>query len=83
MPDRDFEVRQLWLADRHIDRAEQIIADQQLEIGRLRLKGYDSDLAERTLRVFEDSLQAMHQHRNSIVSAIKQIDQELLRKPSG
>lgn len=80
MPDRDFEVRQLWLADRHIERGEQILADQRLEVARLRLKGYDSDLAERTLETFEDSLQIMYEHRNSIIRVIEQIDRELLHR---
>jgi hypothetical protein len=82
MPDRDFEVRQLRLADRHIDRAVQIIADQQLEVGRLRLKGHDSELAERTLKAFEDSLQIMYEHRNSIIRVIEQIDRRLFRRPT-
>lgn len=75
MPDRDFEVRQLCLADRHIDRAEQIIAEQGLELERLRLKGYDTKLLERTLEVLEDSLRTMYEHRNIIVMTIRQIDQ--------
>ncbi len=76
--DRDFEVHQLWLADRHIDRAEQIIADQELELGRLRLKGYDTELAERTLEVFEDNLRTMYEHRDLIVRIIQQIDRNLI-----
>jgi hypothetical protein len=74
MPDRDFEVSQLWLADRHINRAEQIIADHELELERLQLKGYDTALLERTLEVLKDSLQTMYQHRNIIIRIIQQID---------
>jgi hypothetical protein len=77
MPDRDFEVRQLWLADRHIDRAEQIIADQELELERLRLKGYDTPLLERTLEVLKDSLRTMYEHRNIIIRTIQDIDRGL------
>ena len=78
MPDRNFEIQLLWLADRHIDRAEQIIADQELELGRLRLKGHDTELAARTLEAFKDSLKTMYQHRNLIVMIIEQIDQGLV-----
>jgi len=75
--DRDFELQLLWLADRHIDRAEQIVADQELELGRLRLKGYDTGLAERTLEVFRDNLRTMCEHRDLIVRIIQQIDRGL------
>jgi uncharacterized protein with PIN domain len=77
MLDRDFEMEELRRADRHIDRAEQIIVDQQLELRRLRIKGYDTKLAERTLEIFEDSLRIMQQHRNIILNVIRQIDQGL------
>jgi hypothetical protein len=78
MPDRAFEIEQLWRSERHIDRAQQIIADQQLELGRLRSKGYDTELAERTLEVLEDGLRTMYQHRNIIVMVIQQIDRGLV-----
>lgn len=74
MPDRDFEMQQLRLADHHIERAKQIILDQELELRRLRLKGYDTELTEKTLEVFEDSLRAMYQHRDLIIRIIDQID---------
>ena len=72
------DLQQLWLADRHIDRAEQIIADQQLELHRLRLKGYETALAERTLKAFEDSLLTMWEHRRIIRLVIDQIDRGLV-----
>jgi hypothetical protein len=74
MPDRAFEVRQLAMADRHIERAEQIIADQELDLDRLRLKGYDVELLERTLEVHKDSLRTMYEHRVIIMGVIEDID---------
>ncbi len=78
MPDRNFEILQLWWADRHIERAEQLIEDQQFELRKLRLKGHDTNLLEHTLQVFEDSLRTMYQHRKIIVSIIQQIDRGLV-----
>jgi hypothetical protein len=74
MLDREFEMEELRRADRHIDRAQQIIAEQQLELGRLRLKGYNTKLAEQTLEVFEEGLRTMDLHRDLIFRVIQQID---------
>ena len=78
MPDPNFELQQLAMADRHIERGEKIVADQELELMHLRLKDYDIELAERTLAVLEDSLQTMYRHRNMIVRTIQQIDRGLI-----
>ena len=41
---------------------------------KVRLKGYDTELTEKTLEVFEDRLRAMYQHRDLIIRIIDQID---------
>jgi hypothetical protein len=78
MPDRDFEMQELSLADRHVHQAEQIILDQRLEIARLRLKGYDTGLAEQALKVFNHTFQIMCLHRDNIAKTIQKIDRGLI-----
>jgi hypothetical protein len=57
MVDRNFELEELWHADRHIAKAEAAIVDQELELGRLRCKGYDARPAEQTLKAFQNGFQ--------------------------
>jgi len=78
MVDRNFELEELWHANRRIAKAEAAIVDQELELGRLRCKGYDTKLAEQTLKAFQNGLQTLLVHRKLIHMTIEQIDQGLI-----
>jgi hypothetical protein len=78
MPEREFEMRHLALADRHISRAEQIVTEAGTNIERLRRNGYDVELLERALEVHQHSLQTMYEHRDIIIRTIRQIDRGLV-----
>jgi hypothetical protein len=73
-----FELEELWRANRHIAKAEEAILDQELELGRLRCKGYDTQLAEQTLKAFQSGLQTMLVHRKLILTTIEQVDRGLI-----
>ncbi len=55
-----------------------MIADHQLELNKLQLKGCDTELLQRTMEVFEDSLRTMCQHRDIIAKTIQLIDRGLI-----
>ncbi len=57
---------------------EEMIADHQLELNKLQLKGCDTELLQRTMEVFEDSLRTMCQHRDIIAKTIQLIDRGLI-----
>jgi hypothetical protein len=48
-----------------------------IELDKLRRDGHDTKLAEQTLKLFEDTLQTLHKHREHIVKTINQIDRGL------
>jgi hypothetical protein len=76
--DRNYELEELWRADRHIAKAEEAILNQEQELGMLRCTGYDTKLAERTQEVSQSGLQTMLVHRKLILTIIDQIDQGLI-----
>jgi hypothetical protein len=75
--DREAELRRLAQADTLISNAERAITDQMIELDKLRRDGHDTKLAEQTLKLFEDTLQTLHKHREHIVKTINQIDRGL------
>jgi hypothetical protein len=72
--DRDNEVRRLRHADRLIARAEAEVMQQIADLAKLRAASHDTALAERTLRAFANSLDALKDHRELIAKTILQID---------
>jgi hypothetical protein len=76
--DRRAEVRHLEMADRHIATAEKNVAAQRMQLSKLQQGGHDVELAEKSLRALEDTLETMRAHRALIIQTIEQIDRGLI-----
>lgn len=75
---RDVELQHLAAADAYVARAECIVSEQAAKVEILRERGYDTALAEQTLRTFDITLQTLRDHRDVIIRTIAQIDQDRL-----
>ena len=72
--DRETEVENLSLADRHIADAERQITKQTLIRDRLRADGHDTKEADRMLASFVEILETLYAHRALILDVIRAID---------
>ena len=61
-------------ADQLIARAEMAIIELIAEFDKERVAGHDTAIAERTLRAFTDSLEALKERRELTRRTIQQID---------
>jgi len=73
MPNLEFELEQLRVAERHIDEAAARIAHMRSTLQQERANGFAAVESERALRVAEESLETFHDHRRLIVQTIAQI----------
>jgi len=74
---RELELEHLFSSEARIAGAKRMISEQQARIAKLRGDGYDTKLAEDTLRAFEASLAIIREHRETIIKAIENIDHGL------
>jgi hypothetical protein len=51
-----------------------LLRTRELDLDKLRLKGHDVQLFERTLEVLKDGLRTMYEHRDIIIGIIRDID---------
>jgi flagellar biosynthesis/type III secretory pathway protein FliH len=68
--DREAEARRLAEADRHIAEAESAVAKQTMELEKLRRDGHQTDLAEGTVRAFQESLETLRESREQIAGSL-------------
>ena len=73
MPDLEWEIEQLQLADAHIATAEQALVVVGHELERKRALGDDTTATEETHRVMREGLAAFHKHRDLIAETIEGI----------
>jgi hypothetical protein len=71
---RENELGRLQLADRLIARAEAAVMQQIADLDQRRVGGYDMALAERRLRAFANSLDALKDRRELIAMTMRQLD---------
>jgi hypothetical protein len=76
--DRESELQRLSEADQHIANAEAAITEQIARVHELRRDRHDAGKAEATLKVFQDTLQTLREHRALIFQTIDQIDRGLV-----
>ena len=76
--DRQAELRRRHQADRHIATAEKNVTEQRVQIDKLRHDGHDVELAEKTLKAFEEVLITLQEHREIIIRTIEEIDQGII-----
>ena len=72
--DREAEVQNLNLADKHIAKAEQHITKQTVIRDRLHADGHDTREADWMLASFVGVLETLHAHRVLILDVIRDID---------
>jgi hypothetical protein len=68
--DREMEDRHLLLADRHIAVGKFQIAAQETLVAKLRAQGRDTDVAEKLLALFRDTLASWETHRSLIAASL-------------
>jgi hypothetical protein len=73
MPNLEFELDQLAIADRHIRAAEASIARMRATLQQEREKGFDTTDAQRALQAVVVGLQAFEDHRRLIEQTIADI----------
>ena len=73
MPNLEFELRQLRLADVHIRRTERAVQKLRGTLSHLHERGDETELLSRTLRAGTDMLQTLHEHRGLIVRTIDDV----------
>jgi hypothetical protein len=76
--DRVSELRLLREADGRIANAETAVMKQIAQLDYLRVAGYGTAVAERTLLAFVGTLEALRERRELIVRTIQQIDTGLI-----
>ncbi|WP_407174850.1 hypothetical protein [Bradyrhizobium sp. STM 3562] len=76
--DRLTEQAMLRKVDRLIAGAEMAVMEQIADLDKQCVDGHDTVLAERSLRAFAGSLEALREHRRLIVQTIRQIDQGVI-----
>ncbi|RUW51657.1 hypothetical protein EOA32_15350 [Mesorhizobium sp. M1A.F.Ca.ET.072.01.1.1] len=73
MPDLEMELRHLRDAERLIFNAEMCVTLQEMHLARVSARGDDPKKAEFTLRLYEQTLAAFYQQRESILSSIRSL----------
>jgi hypothetical protein len=73
VPNLQFELDQLTVADEHIAAAERNIADLSEHLARARAAGDETELAQRAVNAAKDGLRAFLEHRELIVKVIEDV----------
>jgi hypothetical protein len=76
---REDELQRLREADRFIAGAEAAVVEQLAYFDKLRVDGYDTALAERSLRAFTDSLSALQDRRELVVQNIQLMERGIVQ----
>lgn len=73
MPNLEFELRQLRLADVHIRSTERAVEKLRGTIVHLHERGDETELLSRSLTAATDMLQTLYEHRGLIVQTIDDV----------
>jgi hypothetical protein len=73
---QSLERQHLSVADEHVAKAERVVLEHAAALESCRRDGYDTELAEDAMRVFEANLQVMREHRELIMRAIVDTDDD-------
>jgi hypothetical protein len=73
MPNLDYEIEQLRLANEHIEKAAKSVAGLQAALSQQDWSGSDTQLSQRTLAAAKDGFRAFVAHRDHIMSTIEQL----------